>query len=224
METVEKTIEITNGPSREELFDGLRLSSEKRLIPFCFQMNGREKFVAVIIGSIQVDDASNNFWNLTLSVNKRFVSEEMYFCTLEPKKKESGVFSEAIDFDFFRNLTDENYLLQEYRKDLITVKANYSTKTRKGKIIASKIILSLTDKIDEKFGFPQSWLKPDLNTKFVTVKEFIDNPETVDTWRYINSYVEGIEFSSDVYEHIDKRFFSAEECEARKKDRDSKNG
>ena len=71
-----KKIEITDGPSREELFDGLRLFTEKRLIPFRFK----------------------------------------------------------VSFELFRELAEENYLLGEFRKDLISVKAYYSTKTRRGGI------------------------------------------------------------------------------------------
>ena len=127
-----KTIEITNGPSREELFDGLRLFAEKRLIPFCVKMNEKEKFVAVIINSIQAEDGSGQSWNLTFYINERFVSES--FFVDKPEKKETGVYAKKINFEFFRQLAEENYLLQEFRKDQITVKAYYSTKTRKGVI------------------------------------------------------------------------------------------
>ncbi len=137
---MKKTIEITNGPSREELFDGLRLFSEKRLIPFCVKMNEKERFLAVIIDSIQaVDDGSTEYhasghsWNLTCYANKLLVSEEIFVD--KPEKKESGVASKKVGFEFFRELAEENYLLQEYRKNQITVKAYYSTKTRKGTIV-----------------------------------------------------------------------------------------
>jgi hypothetical protein len=42
-------IEITNGPSREELFDGLRLFSEKRLIPFLVKKDEKEKYTVVFV-------------------------------------------------------------------------------------------------------------------------------------------------------------------------------
>jgi hypothetical protein len=84
----------------------------------------------------------------------------------------------------------------------------------------SKIILSLTDKVEEQFGYPRQWFKPGANLKFVTVKEFIDNPKTVETWRFLNSYNNDIKFSNEVYEYIDKRFFTKRERAERKKVRD----
>ncbi len=129
---MKKTIEITNGPSREELFDGLRLFAEKRLIPFCVKMNEKERFLAVIINSIQVEDGSGQSWNLTLQANKLLVSEEIFVD--KPEKKETGVYAKKVSFEFFRQLAEEDYLLQEYRKNQITVKAYYSTKTCKGVI------------------------------------------------------------------------------------------
>jgi len=85
-----------------------------------------------------------------------------------------------------------------------------------------KVILSLTDKVEEQFGYPQEWFKPEADCKFVTVKEFIDNPETVGTWRYLNSYKGEIGFSNDVYEYVDEKFFTEEERFERKKARDLK--
>lgn len=126
-------INITNGPSREELFDGLRLLSEKRLIPFSLEMNGVERFLAVIMVSIQAEDGSGQSWNLTFYANKSLVSKDFFIKT--PEKKEHGVFVKKVSFDFFRTLAEEDYLLQEYKKDQVTVRAYYSTKTRKGTIV-----------------------------------------------------------------------------------------
>jgi hypothetical protein len=83
-----------------------------------------------------------------------------------------------------------------------------------------KVILSLTDKVEEQFGYPQEWFKPEADCKFVTVKEFIDNPETVERWRYLNSHNNDIKFSNEVYEYIDRRFFTEEEQSERKIARD----
>ncbi|MFA5024647.1 MAG: hypothetical protein WC523_06900 [Patescibacteria group bacterium] len=140
---MKKTIEITDGPSREEMFDGLRLFSERRLIPFRFrvrEISDKQTMVAVLVGAIEaVDDggddyrASGHSWNLTFSVNRRFVADEIFM--IKPEKKEPGVFAKEVNFEFFRGLTEENYLVGEFRKDLISVKAYYSTKTRKGNII-----------------------------------------------------------------------------------------
>jgi hypothetical protein len=125
-------IEITNGPSKEELFDGLRLHAEKRLVPFCIEKDKKEKYVAVIINFIQAEDGSGHSWNLMFYINKHFVSE-LFFID-KPEKKETGVVAKKVNFDFFRQLTDENYLTGKCREELITVKAHYSTKTRKGVI------------------------------------------------------------------------------------------
>jgi len=82
--------------------------------------------------------------------------------------------------------------------------------------------LSLTSKVEKRFGYPQECFKPENNLEFVTVKELIDNPETVDVWRYLNSYRrDEIRFNNDVYEYIDERFFTEEERLERKKVRDS---
>ncbi len=140
---MKKLIEITDGPSREELFDGLRLFSERRLTAFRFrvsEISEKEAMVAVLISAIEaVDDGgadyrpNGNLWNITFSINKRFVSDEIF--VVEPEKSEPYVIAKKINFDFFRNLTEENYLVGEFRKDLISIKANYSTKTRKGTIL-----------------------------------------------------------------------------------------
>lgn len=137
-----KKIEITDGPSREEMFDGLRLFVEKRLIPFRFmvsEISDKQTMVAVLLSAIEaVDDggtdhhASGHSWNLIFSVNKRFVSDEIFI--IKPEKQEPGVIAKKVSFEFFRGLAEENYLVGEFRKDLISVKAYYSTKTRRGSI------------------------------------------------------------------------------------------
>ncbi len=139
---MKKIIEITNGPSREELFDGLRLFAEKRLIPFRFKVNEiseKQKMVAVIIDSIQAEDDGSNeccpsghSWNITFYVNKLFVSDEIFVD--KPAKIERGVIAKKVNFDGFRQLVAEKYPMPDFKKDLIVVKASYSTKTRKGNI------------------------------------------------------------------------------------------
>jgi len=124
-------IGITNGPSREELFDGLRLSNEERLVPFQVIKNGKEKYFAVIIHSIETEDGSGQSWNLTFSVNSKYLSEQFYF---EKVKKEEYVIAKKVDFNQFRQLIEERYPIPELRKDLVRVKVYYSTKTRKGVI------------------------------------------------------------------------------------------
>jgi len=127
-----KTIPITNGPSREELFDALRLLAEGRLVPFCVEKDGNKKYVAVLMSSIAAEDGSGQSWNLTFSINQLFLSDS--FFTNKPEKIEGGVFSKKINFEGFRNLCEENYLTGEFRKNLITVKCYYSTRTREGVI------------------------------------------------------------------------------------------
>ncbi|MEI7765747.1 MAG: hypothetical protein WCI93_04170 [bacterium] len=130
-------IEITNGPSREEMFDGLRLFSEKRLVPFIIEKNNMERWVAVIVNSIQAEDESGHSWNLTLFIGKKFISED--FFVSKPEKKEEGVISKKVDFAFFRQLCEDDYLVEAFKKNLVKVKAYYSTKTRKGYISFQKI-------------------------------------------------------------------------------------
>lgn len=131
---METTIEITNGPSREELFDGLRLFAEKRLIPFIIKKDDVERWVAVVVTSIQAEDGSGQSWNLTFSIGKKFISPDYFI--LKPKKVEEHVITKKVDFNFFRNLCEENYLVGEFKQDTVTAKVYYSTKTRKGTIIS----------------------------------------------------------------------------------------
>lgn len=127
-----KTIQITNGPSREELFDGLRLLSEKRLIPFCLTQDEKEKYAAVLISSIEAEDGSGQSWNLTFSISERFVSDS--FSVTETKKKETAVLSKKVTFESFKQLCEDDYLVGDFRKNLTMVKVYYSTKTRTGVI------------------------------------------------------------------------------------------
>lgn len=127
------TIEITNGPSKEELFDGLRLFNEKRLLPFQVTKDGKEKYFAVIVQSIEAEDGSGQSWNLTFEVNSKYLSDK--FLLEKTEKKEPHVISHKVDFNHFRQLVEERYSIPELRKDLVRVKVFYSTKARKGTII-----------------------------------------------------------------------------------------
>lgn len=128
---MKKTIEISNGPSREELFDGLRLFSEKRLVPFQIIQNGIEKYFAAIIHSIEAEDGNGQSWNLAFSLNRLFLSDEFFE---KVAKKESHVIAKKVDFNYFKQLIEERYPMPDYSKDLVRVKVYYSTKTRKGTI------------------------------------------------------------------------------------------
>jgi hypothetical protein len=122
--------EIINGPSREELFDGLRLFNEKRLIPLLFKKHEKEKYSAVIINSIEAEDGSGDSWNITFYINNNHLTDS--FFSKPSEKPEHGVYAKKINFDGFRELVKGNYLVGEYRKDTVLVKAYYSTKTRRG--------------------------------------------------------------------------------------------
>lgn len=128
---MKKFIKIVNGPSREELFDGLRLYSEKRLIPFIIKKDDVERWTAVVITSIQAEDGNGQSWNLTFSINQKYLLDDFF---VEVKKVEPHVIAKKVDFSYFRQLCEENYLVGEFRKDVVTVKAYYSTKTREGTI------------------------------------------------------------------------------------------
>ncbi|MCX6753421.1 MAG: hypothetical protein NTW62_03715 [Candidatus Nomurabacteria bacterium] len=65
---------ITSGPSREELFDGLRLFAEKRTIDFIIEKNGQKTKLPLIIQGIEAEDGSGECWNIKFVVNyKRFI-------------------------------------------------------------------------------------------------------------------------------------------------------
>ncbi len=105
--TMSKTIAISNGASREELFDGLRLFSEKRETSFLIENNGRQMALPVIMQSIQAEDGSGHSWNIT------FVIEVKTLLMLSLPVEVRTVFA---------------------GKKAITAKAYYSTKNRKGVI------------------------------------------------------------------------------------------
>lgn len=131
-----KTIQITNGPSKEELFDGLRLVSEKRLVPFCFEREGGEGFAAVLIHSIAAEDSSGHSWNITFAIDKNLLEIIQQPIVI---KKEAGVISHKISFQGVKNsieLQREGHIDCIIRaimpKDAITLKAYYSSKLRTG--------------------------------------------------------------------------------------------
>lgn len=100
-----KTIEITNGPSREELFDGLRLFTEKRFVKFTVLDSSWEIPTEILLQGIQAEDGSGQNWNLTIFIDDYFTKNRIPILA-------------------FRNLVNP------IRK----AKAFYSTNTRKGVI------------------------------------------------------------------------------------------
>ncbi len=129
-------IEIINGPSREELFDGLRLFAEKRYVPFLVKKNEIEKYFAATIKSIEAEDGSGHSWNLTISAHNKLLSEESF--TGKLKKTEPGVIAKKVDFNYFKQLLEEKYPMPGFMDNLVTVKVYYSTQTRTGTLTLSE--------------------------------------------------------------------------------------
>lgn len=132
------TINITNGPSREELFDGLRLSSEKRLVPFVIYNNGEERFVAVFINSIEAEDGSGQSWNLNISIDKKFIFLDPILENANSKIQNTN-FSDIKEIIREQRLGRKRDFLVEILapRDRIELKAYYSSQTRKGAIIVN---------------------------------------------------------------------------------------
>ncbi len=145
-----KHIQIVNGPSREDLFDALKLTNEKRLIPFGIIRVGEEKkkpgeepFLVTLIHSIQAEDGSGESWNITFSVEK-----ECLDIALTPRKApvyQPGVATvgKPVVFSNIKNWIkwekesmEINFDLRTFapKKNTITVKAYFSTRDRTGVI------------------------------------------------------------------------------------------
>ena len=145
-----QTIKIVNGPSKEELFDALKLYNEKRLIPFGIirvgeepRKPGEESFLVTFIQSIQAEDGSGQSWNITFRVEK----EAIDIALNPPRQKiyEPGVATvgKIVGFSTMKNWIQweresmqRDHMVQGCapRKNTIEVKAHFSTKTRHGVI------------------------------------------------------------------------------------------
>lgn len=108
-----QTIQITSGPSREELFDGLRLFAEKRQVGFLFENNGRQITLPFSMQSIQAEDGSGNSWNVQMVLHIESF-----------KKQDFALIPITLRMAFIGHVT----------KTAIVVKGYYSTKKRKGVI------------------------------------------------------------------------------------------
>ena len=136
-----KTIEITNGPSREELFDGLKYTAEKRLVPFSCNVNDIDRFLAGLVTSIQAEDGSGESWNITLSVEKACLDsfKDLY---KDSFKGDRGAFSsKGMSFSDLKEWLLEEKILGPgiatksfLPKNGISVRAHFSTKYRTGVI------------------------------------------------------------------------------------------
>ena len=133
-------IQITNGPSRDELFDALKLYNEKRLIPFGIirvgeekRKPGEEQFLITLIQS----------WNLTFHVEKEIL--DIALSAPKPKVHVHGVaiigkpttYSNILNWiKWEREDMQINYDLRTFapKKNTVLVKAYYSTQTREGVI------------------------------------------------------------------------------------------
>ena len=143
-------IQITNGPSRDELFDALKLYNEKRLIPFGIirvgeekRKPGEEQFLITLIQSIQAEDGSGQSWNLTFHVEKEIL--DIALSAPKPKVHVHGVaiigkpttYSNILNWiKWEREDMQINYDLRTFapKKNTVLVKAYYSTQTREGVI------------------------------------------------------------------------------------------
>ena len=106
-------IKITNGPSRKELFDGLRLFSKKRTVNIIVEDSGEEKKWSVTITNIGAEGRSGHDWKIGFVV---------------PKQSFRRLFS-SLPFTPFVDPTNE---LKVGRKQFLSMKARYSTRIRKG--------------------------------------------------------------------------------------------
>ncbi len=81
-------------------------------------------------------------------------------------------------------------------------------------------LFSIDSILSKTTGYPISWYKEEYQLKkdnFCTLREFINNPDTVEQFRYMNSYQDNVfKFSSDVYEYLDSIYCSPEEAFIRK--------
>lgn len=72
---LKQTIQISSGPSREELFDGLRLFAEKRTTSFVIKDNGRLVTLPVVMRVIGAEDGGGESWNIEFNVLTRRLLE-----------------------------------------------------------------------------------------------------------------------------------------------------
>lgn len=108
----QKTIAITSGPSREELFDGLRLFAEKRQVGFTIEDNGRKIILPFTMRKIEAEDGSGHSWNLEMVLGLESLGPDTSMMPIYFRKA------------FFGNPI----------KSSITISAYYSDRTRNGSI------------------------------------------------------------------------------------------
>ena len=63
-----KTINIISGPSREELFDALRLLAHVTDVPFVIICEDKKYTLHARITGIKAEDGSGHSWNITINV------------------------------------------------------------------------------------------------------------------------------------------------------------
>lgn len=83
------------------------------------------------------------------------------------------------------------------------------------------MVLKLNSRVDNHFGIPKFQFKKEAkNIEFCTVKEFIDNPETIETFRYIMARRE-VNFANEVFDYVDSFRFPKNVRRNRKRARDA---
>jgi hypothetical protein len=131
---MKNAIEIVNGPSGEELFLGLRLIGEKRLVPFEI-INGKKQFyVLALMQSIQAEDGSGESWNITFLIDKKFLDP----VTIQ-NVQQGGTVAMNVEFETVRAClknsasTGPDAIIKAISPaNSVLVKAHYSSKTRQG--------------------------------------------------------------------------------------------
>lgn len=80
--------EIVAGPSREDLFDALRLRHEKREVTFTVKMGSEEVPLRGMINSISIEDGSGNCWLFILYCGSRPLTSQYFSGFLNTRKRE----------------------------------------------------------------------------------------------------------------------------------------
>lgn len=62
---------VADGPSREDLFDALRLRNEQRLVVFGLVIEGQVERLTTLVNGVTAEDGSGHSWLLKLSFKNR---------------------------------------------------------------------------------------------------------------------------------------------------------
>ena len=96
METVSEIVKIIDGPSEDELFNGLRFSSEKRLLSLAIEKDGKKQTPLVLIQGIETEGNSGNSWKIKFSISNCFLGNKHFFINLSRIMATKTMLVEAI--------------------------------------------------------------------------------------------------------------------------------